>query len=427
MLDTRTAEGKAAPLRSLLKFERKLREQIDRLREQLDESRRELSLTPQHVQSVVEIALELAGQPPLQRAILKDVNEPAVRADSSRPLPKDVNEPAVGADLSRPSPIHRPPVASRYPIETVNHHDRPTVASPYTDEKAKRQYETNSQKPTIEVFYLPQLRGSWAACTEGLEHPYTHLPRPVVFDHEKAKGRDDVVLAHLNHRLVTMSLRLLRAEIWSPDTRRKLYRVTARTVSTLALDTPAVIAHARLLILGGDSQRLHEELITAGCYLREGRLVRMNVGQVQRALAESQSDPVSSQMQQRLRELWPEHRDPLMQALEARMKERATSLHNLLDERAHKEINDITTILNELRTNILAELRQPEIEQLQLAGFSTTEREQFERNMSALAARVEQIDTELEQEHAAIRKRYANPQPRLFPVAVTYLVPEHMA
>ncbi len=370
-LDTRTAEEKAAPLRSLLKFERKLREQIDRLREQLDESRRELSLTPQHVQSVVEIALELAGQPPLQRAVLKDLNKPA-----------------VGADVSRPSPIYRPP---------------------------------------IEVFYLPQLKGGWAACTEGLEHPYTHLTRPVVFDHEQAKGRDDVVLAHLNHRLVTMSLRLLRAEIWSPDTRRKLYRVTARTVSTLALDTPAVIAHARLLILGGDSQRLHEELITAGAYLREGRLVRMNVGQVQRALAESQPDPVSPQMQQRLHELWPEHRDPLMQALEARMKERAISLRNLLDERAQKEINDITTILSELRTNILAELRQPEIEQLQLAGFTTTEREQFERNMSALAARVEQIDTEIEQEHAAIRKRYADPQPRLFPVAVTYLVPEHIA
>lgn len=282
-------------------------------------------------------------------------------------------------------------------------------------------------RPPIEVFYLPQLRGSWAACTEGLEHPYTHITRPVVFDHEKAKGRDDVVLAHLNHRLVTMSLRLLRAEIWSPDTRRKLYRVTSRTVSTPALDTPAVIAHARLLILGGDSQRLHEELMTVSGYLREGRMVRMNVGQVQRALAKSQPDPVSLQMQQRLRELWPEHRDSLMQALEARMKERATSLHNLLDERANKEINDITTILNELRTNILAELRQPEIEQLQLAGFTTTEREQFERNMSALAARVEQIDTEIEQEHAAIRKRYANPQPRLFPVAITYLIPEHMA
>jgi len=357
-LDTRIAEEKAAPLRSLLKFERKLREQIERLHEQLQESRRELYLTPENVQAVVEIALELAGQPPLQREILHD---------------------------------------------------------------------PNGERPGIEVFYLPQLRGSWAACTEGLEHPYTHRMRPVVFDHEQARGRDDVVLAHLNHRLVTMSLRLLRAEIWSPGAWRKLHRVTARTVPRLALDTPAVIAHARLLLLGGDSQRLHEELIAAGGYMREGRLVRMNVGQVQQALAAARSEPVSPQVQQRLQELWPEQRDPLMQALEARMKERASSLKNLLDERAHKEMSDITAILSELRTNILAELRQPEVVQLQLAGFSTAEREQFERNMSTLEERVEQIDAEIEQERAAIRKRYADPQPRLFPVAVTYLVPEHLA
>jgi hypothetical protein len=63
---------------------------------------------------------------------------------------------------------------------------------------------------------------------------------------------------------------------------------------------------------------------------------------------------------------------------------------------------------------------------LQLAGFSTAEREQFERNMSALQKRVEQIDTEIVREQAAIRKRYADPQPRLFPVAVTYLIPEHL-
>src|SRR5229473_6712458 len=45
-LDTRTAEEQAAPLRSLLKFERRLKEQIDKLRDQLQESRYELHLTP---------------------------------------------------------------------------------------------------------------------------------------------------------------------------------------------------------------------------------------------------------------------------------------------------------------------------------------------------------------------------------------------
>ena len=52
----------------------------------------------------------------------------------------------------------------------------------------------------------------------------------------------------------------------------------------MVLDTPAVIAHGRLLLLGGDNQRLHEELITAGGYLRQGRFARMNVGQVQQGI-----------------------------------------------------------------------------------------------------------------------------------------------
>ena len=55
------------------------------------------------------------------------------------------------------------------------------------------------------------------------------------------------------------------------------------------------------------------------------------------------------------------------------------------------------------------------------------EREQFERNMSALAERAEQIGAEIEKERANIRRRFADPQPRLFPVSVTYLVPERMA
>ncbi len=357
-LETRIAEERAAPLRSLLKFERKLKEQIARLHDQLQESKHELHLTPEHVQAVVETALELAEQPPLTRTTLKSVDE---------------------------------------------------------------------KTPDIEVFAVPALRGSWAACKAGLEHPFTHLERPIVFDYDTAKERDDVVLAHLNHRLVAMSLRLLRAEIWSPDSQRKLYRVTARVVPNIGLDTPAVIAHGRLLLLGGDNQRLHEELITAGGYLREGRFARMNVGQVQQALEAARPDAVSSQMQQRLRELWPTHSEALLQSLEARMRERTNGLQKFLAERAEKEMSDITTILTELRVTILAELHQPEVVQLQLAGFSTTEQEQFERNMSALTERAKQIDTEIEKERAHIRKRFADPQPRLFPVAVTYLIPERMA
>ena len=52
------------------------------------------------------------------------------------------------------------------------------------------------------------------------------------------------------------------------------------------LDTPAVVAHARLVVIGGDSHRLHEEIITAGGFIKEDRWVaRLNVGEVETALA----------------------------------------------------------------------------------------------------------------------------------------------
>lgn len=183
-LDTDLAERNAEPVRRLLKFERDLREQIAKHYEQLLESRRSLHLMPDSIQAVVEVALQLAGQPPLQHA----------------------------------------------PVEGM---------------------------PTGHAFKLPHLTGSWALCAEGLAHPHTGEVRPIVFDHELMKGRDDVVLAHLNHRLVQMSLRLLRAEVWSREGNKALHRVTARVVPNHVLDVPAVIAHARLVVTGGDLSSFH--------------------------------------------------------------------------------------------------------------------------------------------------------------------------
>ncbi|HVB24292.1 MAG TPA: DISARM system SNF2-like helicase DrmD [Ktedonobacteraceae bacterium] len=280
----------------------------------------------------------------------------------------------------------------------------------------------------ITVFDVPELSGSWAQCTGGLEHPHTHVKRPIIFDHDLASGRDDVVLAHLNHRLVTMALRLLRAEVWTSGDQRKLYRVTARTVPNFALDTPAIVAHARLLVLGSDNQRLHEEVIAAGGYLREGRFVRMNERQLHDALTDQQDTPVSTAMQQRLAEQWERNRGALAQALEGRMRERTQSLQKTLADRADQEQRAITAILRELQESIRRELHQStQVVQLQLSGFSTDERQQYARDLSALEERATQIDAEIMLETERIHQRFADPQPRLFPVAVTYLVPERLA
>ncbi|NBD18968.1 MAG: hypothetical protein GVY04_23400 [Cyanobacteria bacterium] len=286
-LDTSIAERDSEPVRRMLKFERQVRDQIEKLREQLQETRKSLHLTPDNIESVVKIGLDLAEQPPLM----------AVEAEK-------------------------------------------------------------------EVYRLPALKGSWASCSEGLAHPHSGEIRPISFNPDIVTGRDDVVLVHLNHRLVQMCLRLLRAEVWSnAKTSTRLHRVCAEIVPSSELESPAVIAYGRLLILGGDSQRLHEEVITAGGILKAGRFSRLNVMKIRQALQSVTGESVPEAMQQRLLALWETYQQPLLRSLEVRMEERTKGLEKALQERCEKEMSDVTTILQELADSIrqeLASVNQPQ-------------------------------------------------------------------
>ena len=366
-LDTRSAEEKSGAVKRMLKFERDLARQIKRLRDQLDETRRELRLSPENIQKVVEVALELAGQPRLI----------PTKVEGIWPHPK--------------------------------RHQCP-------------------------VFRLPALSGSWGLCAEGLRHPHTGEVRPVVFDHAiLAEAKEDVVLVHLNHRLVQMALRLLRAEVWSGQGKKNLHRVTARLVPDVVLRDPAVVAHARLVIVGGDSHRLHEEVITAGGVLQEGKLRAMNVGQVEKALEAAGSEEPGGPMKEAMAREYARHREALVKALEARMRDRAASQQKALADRAEKEVADVTAVLTELARTIEGEMEDPEYRALgdreyrQLKLFSDAESEQWERNYDALRTRLRAIPEEIERETAAVRARFADPQPRMFPVAVTLLVPERLS
>jgi len=68
-------------------------------------------------------------------------------------------------------------------------------------------------------------------------------------------------------------------------------------------------------------------------------------------------------------------------------------------------------------------LAEPEVVQLEL--WTSEEREQLNRNMDSLRRRLAAIPGEIEQEKEVIRKRFATPKVRTFPVAVAMLLPEH--
>ena len=372
-LDTESSKPRSSAARKMLAFERNLEERLDKLVKQLKASRDELHIAPDALEAAVGVALALAGHPAL-------------------------------------TPVDLPP----------------------------RTGETGA----VRAWRVPMLQGTWAACLDGLPHPHTGDMRPITFDHAVARDRDDVVLAHLGHRLVSMCVGLLRAEVWAPEEQRKLSRVAARVSANI--DKPLLVAHARLVILGGDNSRLHEEVLSVGGTLERGRLVPLPAAELEHALeapARELPRAVPKAVQADLLKLWSEHEKGLETALEKRAAEREKQVKAYLDERRDKEIADHAAILTELQKALRAQLTPAgSAKRKQLGLFEDGPPAQAdhrgtiaqplrgddERHRDAMLARIQSIPAELSRETTAIHARYASPEARVFPVAVTYFLPSNM-
>ena len=174
-----------------------------------------------------------------------------------------------------------------------------------------------------------------------------------------------------------------------------------------------------------DNYRLHEEIIAAGGLIKEGKWGgRLNVGQAEAILAAGTDKEPSSSVKAKLLELYPSLISSLASALKARLNDRVSGLEKRMAERAEKEAKDIAATLTELKKTIEAELDDRQYVRPLL--FDNPERDQFERNKNAMRARAKEIPGEIERETEAIKARFANPQARMFPVAVTFLVPEKL-
>lgn len=274
----------------------------------------------------------------------------------------------------------------------------------------------------VEAFSVPAFGEPWSRAVAGLEHPVTGRARPITFDHDVAAEHDDVVLAHLGHPLVALATRLLRAEIWRSDAETKLNRVTARWTMSASLDEPAVVAHARLVVTSAEGHRLHEELIATGGRVRRGRFSRLHVTEVKDALAATGTEADETAALEVI-DAWDSIEPSLDAAIQQRGREVAESIERRLAERMQEDAERVRKVLGELADRIRDRLASVEREGIQLTLDDVLEREQFERDVQALRRRLDEIPDEIEREVAAIARRYANPVPRIFPAALTILVP----
>ena len=277
--------------------------------------------------------------------------------------------------------------------------------------------------PAGSAFEVPMMAGSWGRACVGLNHPHTGQRRPITFDHDVAKGRDDVVLAHLNHRLVQMCLRLLRAEVWAPDDTKSLHRISIRQSANSTLAVPVVTVWSRLVITGGNHHRLHEELTLSGGELKPSGFSRIvQVGRLETLVEEAipLPDPAATD---HLRPLYEKAQDAIASALEARSKDRLQFLENTLERRKQADIADITSVLDDLEKAISKEIADSKTVQLEL--WPEDERQQMRRDVDALRARIKRIPEERLHEIAAIQERFAGYEHRTFPVAVVFVVPQN--
>jgi superfamily II DNA or RNA helicase len=275
------------------------------------------------------------------------------------------------------------------------------------------------------VWRVPPLTGSWARTTVDLvDRDYG--ARPISFDASLAAKRDDIVLAHLNHPLVAMATRLLRAEVWGAG---HLERAASLVVDDPNLTEPVLAAYSRLVLVGADGKRLHEELFPAGGRVRGDSFSRLGVTALA-ALLDAVLGPASSPREsppadkEDLVRSWPKVSGNLEAAITARAKERETSLKTSLAKRQADEQTRTAALLSGFEKSLRDALaKQDQAQQLSFADLQPDERDQLTADRSAWQQRLDSLPGERDAAIAAIARRYTSAQVLWFPAALVHLVP----
>jgi superfamily II DNA or RNA helicase len=281
----------------------------------------------------------------------------------------------------------------------------------------------------------PELRAGWERTVANLADPLTGVARPLTFDPAVSLGRDDIALAHLGHPLVAQGTRLLRSAIWGGRT--DLHRVAAVRFTPppgLDLRGPLVTVFARLVVVGHDGSRLHEEIVVAGRELpATGRGKRIDLEQrgyaELRAAVEGALDPETcaqapASVRAQLAERWAELTPRLVEDVGLRATRQKEALAETLRARLDTDRRNTHAVFDQLRATLAAALAAPAHIQLSLDGLDPAERQQFDRDRRAWQDRLDHLEETRRAELATLEARYGEVRELVFPFAVAVCVPE---
>jgi superfamily II DNA or RNA helicase len=296
------------------------------------------------------------------------------------------------------------------------------------------------QPPLIDqgdgTFAIAELTGGWSRTLEGLPDPLTGQPRLLAFDPTAAVGREDVVIAHLEHPLVAHCTRLLRSAIWGG--RLPIHRATA-----IRADLPEgvtdggllVVAFARLVIVGGDGARLHEEVVLAGREVPpagRSRRVELDASRyrdvragVEAALDPGACRPAPAAAETRLIEEWDDIAPRLADDVERRADQQFEGLTRDFARRQQEESARVEGLFDQLTATLRQALTAgPTVRQLSFDDLDVTERQQLDRDRRAWQDRLDGIEADRHRELEAVGRRFAGARNLVFPFAVALCTSE---
>lgn len=296
------------------------------------------------------------------------------------------------------------------------------------------------QPPLVEIsggiLEHPRLRAGWERTVAGQADPLTGEPRPITFD--AAAATPDIVYAHLEHPLVAHSTRLLRSAIWGDGSvLNRVAAVKAALPEAVGISDIVVAVFARLVIVGNDGSRLHEEVMLTGRALTgKGHGRRLELEQpryeklreaVENALEPGECRFAPQTACVRVAAEWTALEPALAEDIQVRKRERSKSLVRAFERRRDDDFRRTTEVFAQLGKTLQQAVDTELGVQLSFDDLKDAERGQVTRDREAWRARLDGLDSELRTELDQIEKRYDNVRELVFPFAVAIVVPEGYA
>lgn len=287
--------------------------------------------------------------------------------------------------------------------------------------------------------HLAQNDPNWATSLDSLRTPRppkTKLGRwrkeapirPVVFEDAGVITQDTVHL-HLDQRVVQRLLSRFRAQGYTD-------KALSRACLLRAPGTqPRVALLGRLCLYGQNAERLHEELIPVTArwtvpgkrssalqaFAKSGEettlaLLDEALANPEHAFDDALRTQLLSSAAQDVRELLPQ--------LETKAAEAGAAATQLLAARGEKEARDLEATLLNQRKRVETEIAKANKEKQQSFSFTAEEKRQRNADQAAWARRLEDFETQLEEEPPRVQAFYEVKTPRVEPVGLVYLWPQ---